>query len=202
MGVINKISPRVYKQVLMSLLSPSIILSLLTAMVGGKMNCGLNCYRWAKCMGQLDGSNRPGELGDTGIIVLNTCSPMEGKCNCAALLLDSLAVSTETPKRKSKFTPKRTPRRKGRKLSEVESVKYAKEEKGRTGSESKPAKYEKEEKKSLIKSKRKYKRFQKKRLNKEKILDEPSTEQSIPDQPGLVRRSKNRRRKFRMRKRL
>merc|ERR1712215_517372 len=103
--VINKISPRVYR-VLMNLLSPSIILSLLTAMVGGKMNCGLNCYRWAKCMGQLDGSNRPGELGDTGIIVLNTCKPMEGKCDCASLVLDSISPSptTDSKPRESSFT--------------------------------------------------------------------------------------------------
>merc|ERR1712098_262875 len=186
-------------QVKMNLLSPSLLLSTLTAIVAEKLNCGFNCYRWAKCMGQLDGSNRPGQLGDTGIIVLNTCSPMEGKCNCAALVLDSLSVSTETPKRKSKFTPKRTPRRKGMKFSEVEPAKYAKDEKG---SESKPAKYEKEEKKSLIKSKSKYKRFQKKRFHKDKILDEASTEKTIPEKPETVRRSKNRRRKFRMRKRI
>merc|ERR1712002_357034 len=184
MGVINKISPRVYK-VLMILLSPSIILSLLTAMVGGKMNCGLNCYRWAKCMGQLDGSNRPGELGDTGIIVLNTCSPMEGKCNCAGLVLESLSSTTQPSKRKSKFTPKRTPRRKGRKFSEV---KYAK--------------YEKEEKKSLVKTKRKYKRFQKKYFTEEETLNEATTDQTATVKQELVKNSRNRKRKLRMRKRL
>merc|ERR1712002_957187 len=178
MGVINKISPRVYKQVLMSLLSPSIILSLLTAMVGGKMNCGLNCYRWAKCMGQLDGSNRPGELGDTGIIVLNTCSPMEGKCNCAGSVLESLSSTTQPSKRKSKFTPKRTPRRKGRKFSEVK------------------------EKKSLVKTKRKYKRFQKKHFTEEETLNEATTDQTTTVKQQLVKNSRNRKRKFRMRKRL
>merc|ERR1712168_167111 len=177
--VINKISPRVYR-VLMSLLSPSIFLSLLTAMVGGKMNCGLNCYRWAKCMGQLDGSNRPGELGDTGIIVLNTCTPMEGKCNCAGLVLESLSSTTQPSKRVSKFTPKRTPRRKGRKFSEV-----------------KPAKYEKEEKKSLAKTKRKYKRFQKKHF-----IGETSTEETTTAKQELVKNSRYRKRKLRMRKRL
>merc|ERR1712168_175485 len=177
--VINKISPRVYR-VLMSLLSPYIILSLLTAIVGGKMNCGLNCYRWAKCMGQLDGSNRPGELGDTGIIVLNTCTPMEGKCNCAGLVLESLSSTTQPSKRKSKFTPKRTPRRKGRKFSEV-----------------KPAKYEKEEKKSLVKTKRKYKRFQKKQFT-----EEASTEETTTVKQELVKNSRNKKRKLRMRKRL
>merc|ERR1711970_1163783 len=165
-------------RVLMSLLSPSIILSLLTAMVGGKMNCGLNCYRWAKCMGQLDGSNRPGELGDTGIIVLNTCTPMEGKCNCAGLVLESLSSTTQPSKRKSKFTPKRTPIRKGRKFSEV-----------------KPAKYEKEEKKSLVKTKRKYKRFQKKQFK-----EEASTEETTTVKQELVKNSRNRKRKLRMRK--
>merc|ERR1711970_302067 len=170
-------------RVLMSLLSPYIILSLLTAMVGGKMNCGLNCYRWAKCMGQLDGSNRPGELGDTGIIVLNTCTPMEGKCNCAGLLLESLSSTTQPSKRKSKFTPKRTPRRKGRKFSEV-----------------KPAKYEKEEKKSLVKTKRKYKRFQKKQFTED--LNEATTEQTTTVKQKLVKNLRNRKRKLRMRKRL
>merc|ERR1712002_462506 len=184
MGVINKISLRVYK-VLMNLLSPSIILSLLTVMVEGKMNCGLNCYRWAKCMGQLDGSNRPGELGDTGIIVLNTCTPMEGKCNCAGLVLESLSSTTQPSKRKSKFTPKRTPRRKGRKFSEV-----------------KPAKYEKEEKKSLRKTKRKYNRFQKKYFTEEETLNGATTDQTATVKQELVKNSRNRKRKLWMRKRL
>merc|ERR1711970_722259 len=167
-------------RVLMSLLSPYIILSLLTAMVGGKMNCGLNCYRWAKCMGQLDGSNRPGELGDTGIIVLNTCTPMEGKCNCAGLVLESLSSTTQPSKRKSKFTPKRT--------------------QGRKFSEAKPAKYEKEEKKSLVKTKRKYKRFQKKQFSED--FNEATTEQTTTVKQKLVKNLRNRKRKLRMRKRL
>merc|ERR1711931_107929 len=179
MGVINKISLCLY-MIPMSLLSPSLFLSLLTVMVEGKMNCGLNCYRWAKCMGQLDGSNRPGELGDTGIIVLNTCTPMEGKCNCAGLVLESLSSTPQPTTRKSKFTPNRALRRKGRKFSEV-----------------KPAKYEKEEKKSLVKTKRKYKRFQKKQF-----IEEASTEETTTVNQELVKNSRNRKRKLRMRKRL
>ena len=81
--------------------------------------------------------------------------------------------------RKSKFTPNRAPRRKGRKFSEV-----------------KHAKYEKEEKKSLVKTKRKYKRFQKKHSI------EASTEQTTTVKQELVKSSRNRKRKLRMRKRL
>ncbi len=43
-------------------------------------NLVLTC-RWKKCMGQLDGNeNRPGQLGDTGQIVLNRCD--SGNCDC------------------------------------------------------------------------------------------------------------------------
>lgn len=49
----------------------------------GKKNCGLKCFSWKKCMGQLNGNNRPGQLGDTGQIVLNKCD--SGGCDCAAL---------------------------------------------------------------------------------------------------------------------
>ncbi|TRY71004.1 hypothetical protein TCAL_17341 [Tigriopus californicus] len=46
-----------------------------------KTNCGLKCFRWRKCMGQLSGDeNRPHELGNTGQIVLNTCN--SGACDC------------------------------------------------------------------------------------------------------------------------
>ncbi len=40
----------------------------------------LKCFfltRWNKCMGFLDkGETRPGQLGDTGIIVLEHCGPL------------------------------------------------------------------------------------------------------------------------------
>lgn len=49
----------------------------------GKKNCGLKCFSWKKCMGQIDGNNRPGQLGDTGQIVLNKCD--SGGCDCVAL---------------------------------------------------------------------------------------------------------------------
>ncbi|XP_023327607.1 uncharacterized protein DDB_G0271670 [Eurytemora carolleeae] len=59
-------------------------------------NCGLTCYRWGKCMGQLDGTNRPGQLGDTGIIVLNTCSPIEKGCDCLTFLEAEKTTTTTT----------------------------------------------------------------------------------------------------------
>merc|ERR1711982_146037 len=118
-------------------------------------------------------------LGDTGIIVLNTCTPTEGKCNCAGLVLESLSSTPQPTTRKSKFTPNRAPRRKGRKFSEV-----------------KHAKYEEEEKKSLVKTKRKYKRFQKKHSI------EASPEQTTTVKQELVKSSRNRKRKLRMRKKL
>ena len=41
-------------------------------------------------MGQVDGSaSRPGQLGDTGVIVLNICD--EGKCDCKAVLAEAAA---------------------------------------------------------------------------------------------------------------
>jgi len=52
-------------------------------------NCGLACHSVKKCMAVLDGSggNRPGQLGNTGIIVLETCAPKLAKarkkgCTC------------------------------------------------------------------------------------------------------------------------
>merc|ERR1711981_1133146 len=52
-------------------------------------NCGLACNSVKKCMAVLDGSggNRPGQLGNTGIIVLETCAPKLAKakkkgCTC------------------------------------------------------------------------------------------------------------------------
>merc|ERR1711981_383031 len=52
-------------------------------------NCGLACNSVKKCMAVLDGTggNRPGQLGNTGIIVLETCAPKLAKakkkgCTC------------------------------------------------------------------------------------------------------------------------
>jgi len=45
--------------------------------------CGLKCFSFKKCMGQLDGGNRPGQLGNTGQLVLNQCDA--GSCDCDAL---------------------------------------------------------------------------------------------------------------------
>jgi len=59
--------------------------------------CGLTCYRWEKCMGQLDaGEQRPGQLGDTGIIVLSKCSPLLKGCDCESLLENSKKDTTTT----------------------------------------------------------------------------------------------------------
>jgi len=56
-------------------------------------NCGLACNSVKKCMAVLDGSggNRPGQLGNTGIIVLETCAPKLAKarkkgCTCDEVL--------------------------------------------------------------------------------------------------------------------
>jgi len=136
-------------------------------------------------MGQLDGSNRPGQLGDTGIIVLNTCKPMEGKCNCAALVLESVSSTTESSPRETFFIPERAPRRHGRKFSER-----------------KTSKSNKELKKSLVKPKQKYRRHQG-RVRKEESLEEvtttinPTTEKTV-----YTRRVRNKNRKLRIRKRI
>jgi len=61
-----------------------------------KTNCGLTCYRWSKCIGQLDGTNRPGQLGDTGILVLNTCAQLDKGCNCIEFLKDSKSTTSTT----------------------------------------------------------------------------------------------------------
>merc|ERR1712123_235644 len=140
----------------MHLLFPSLLLSLL-ALVKGKNNCGLSCYRWAKCMGQLDGSNRPGQLGDTGIIVLMACKPMEGKCDCAALVMESVSTTTEAqPRSETHFTPERVPRRRGRKYGGRKSSKPKKEQEMKRKEEEMNRK--EEVTKSSIKPKRKYRR--------------------------------------------
>merc|ERR1711892_1228364 len=182
MGVLRRNRAGQHLQIPMNLLS---LLLPLTAVVAGKTNCGLSCYRWAKCMGQLDGSNRPGQLGDTGIIDLNTCKPMEGKCQCAALVLDSLSSTTEEPQREPSFKPNRSPRRGGRKFSERKSLKV-----------------DKEVKKSVVKSKRKYKRFQKRLEREEDVEKVTSTAKTTTVKNGILRRTRNKKRKLRMRKRL
>ena len=55
-------------------------------------------------MGQVDGSSsRPGELGNTGVIVLNVCD--EGKCDCRAILAEKAA---EKEAKKQAVTTKAT----------------------------------------------------------------------------------------------
>jgi len=70
------------------------ILAVLCVESRRKTNCGLTCYRWGKCMRQI--SEGKGELGDTGIVVLNKCSPMENGCNCAEILAEENKTSTTT----------------------------------------------------------------------------------------------------------
>jgi len=60
-----------------------------------RTNCGLNCYRYTKCMGYLDGGKRPGQLGDTGQIVLGHCSPLAKGCECE-LDVDTILKKEET----------------------------------------------------------------------------------------------------------
>ena len=69
-------------------LSLLLLSSLATLTLGRRnANCGLSCFRYDKCMGKLDGShgNRPGQLGDTGIIVLQHCGPLKKEgCVCSS----------------------------------------------------------------------------------------------------------------------
>merc|ERR1711862_996890 len=73
-----------------------------------KGNCGLSCFRYNKCRGVLDGSggNRPGQLGDTGIIVLEHCTPLlkkgcEEKCEEEANKDKTTEATTTTTTRRS-----------------------------------------------------------------------------------------------------
>ena len=51
-------------------------------------------FRWDRCMQQLaGGENRPGQLGDTGIIVLTKCDM--GKCDCNNVLAAEKAKASE-----------------------------------------------------------------------------------------------------------
>jgi len=66
-----------------------VALTLPTVFARTPRNCGLACHSVKKCMAVLDGSggNRPGQLGNTGIIVLETCAPKLAKakkkgCTC------------------------------------------------------------------------------------------------------------------------
>jgi len=67
----------------------AVVLIVPTAFARTPRNCGLACHSVKKCMAVLDGSggNRPGQLGNTGIIVLETCAPKLAKakkkgCTC------------------------------------------------------------------------------------------------------------------------
>uniref|UniRef100_A0A0K2TNV6 Uncharacterized protein n=1 Tax=Lepeophtheirus salmonis TaxID=72036 RepID=A0A0K2TNV6_LEPSM len=47
------------------------------------VNCGIACYKLEKCLRQISGGGaRPGQLGTTGQLVLNTCDA--GECDCEA----------------------------------------------------------------------------------------------------------------------
>lgn len=68
-----------------------------------KTNCGLTCFSWKKCMGQLNGNNRPGQLGDTGQIVLNKCD--SGECDCVALAEEKAAKAAAVTTTTTTATP-------------------------------------------------------------------------------------------------
>ena len=56
--------------------------------------------RWQKCMGQVSGTdNRPKELGNTGIIVLNKC--VMGQCDCPAVLKEAAEKKERAKENKS-----------------------------------------------------------------------------------------------------
>jgi len=66
-------------------------------------SCGLKCFRWQKCMGQVSGLDaRPKELGNTGIIILNKC--VEGKCDCQKVLQDAKKKKKQSREDKSTTT--------------------------------------------------------------------------------------------------
>lgn len=53
-----------------------------------KVNCGLKCFRWQKCMGQISGKDaRQNELGNTGILIFNKC--VMGECDCPTVLKEA-----------------------------------------------------------------------------------------------------------------
>ncbi len=64
---------------------------------------------WQKCMGQLSGNdNRPGQLGNTGQIVLNTCD--SGGCDCDEEIRKKTSTTTTTTT--TAAPPPRPPRKK------------------------------------------------------------------------------------------
>merc|ERR1712223_2261819 len=59
---------------------------------------------WAKCMGQVSGKDaRPGELGNTGIIVLTKCD--QGKCDCPKVLAEADEKKAQKLRDKTSTTP-------------------------------------------------------------------------------------------------
>ena len=81
----------------MRLLTVLTVMTCLVSLSLAKGRCGLSCFRWQKCMGVLDGgSNRPGQLGDTGIIVLQKCGDLKKKgCECALPGEEKTTTTTE-----------------------------------------------------------------------------------------------------------
>jgi len=69
-----------------------------------KGNCGLKCFTWQKCMGQVSGSDaRPGEQGNTGIIILTKCD--QGKCDCPKVLAEAKEKKAQKLRDKTSTTP-------------------------------------------------------------------------------------------------
>jgi len=74
------------------------------AQAARKGNCGLKCFTWQKCMGQVSGKDaRPKELGNTGIIVLNKCNM--GECDCPKVLADAVEKKEQRQRDKTSTTP-------------------------------------------------------------------------------------------------
>lgn len=83
----------------MTILLLSVIIT--TCQSAKKTNCRFKCYRWTRCMKQLVGNGvRPGELGNTGIIVLTKCDM--GVCDC-----NQVQKPNSSSKTKTKVTPQK-----------------------------------------------------------------------------------------------
>jgi len=90
-------------KVLLTLLFLSVIIATSQA-AKKKTNCRFKCYRWKRCMKQLVGNGvRPGELGNTGIIVLTKCDM--GVCDCNQATVQK--PNSSSSKTKTKVTPQK-----------------------------------------------------------------------------------------------
>eukprot|EP00096_Caligus_rogercresseyi_P003719 TRINITY_DN17186_c0_g1_i1.p1 TRINITY_DN17186_c0_g1~~TRINITY_DN17186_c0_g1_i1.p1 ORF type:complete len:157 (-),score=25.31 TRINITY_DN17186_c0_g1_i1:96-566(-) len=64
-------------------------------------NCGIACYKFEKCLKQISGKGtRPGQLGNTGQLVLKSCDV--GECDCEA---EAAKKKAKRDQRNSTTTP-------------------------------------------------------------------------------------------------